>query len=249
MTLKTRAIPDDVAAILRRSTYEGDRLILPGTLDRADYQRVNKAIEGIGGVWNRAAKAHVFRGQAHELVAAALDAGGYVDDRLNGYFPTPDWLADSIVQRAGVAPGHEVLEPSAGEGAIADAVRRAVGVSPTCVELDRRRVLVLAGKSYEVLGVDFLALPVGWRAFDRVVMNPPFAKGQDVQHVRHAYAMLRPGGRLIAVMAAGFTFREDRASVEFRAMVEECGSWEPLPPGIFREAGTDVNTVLVEVRA
>ena len=26
-------------------------------------------------------------------------------------------------------------------------------------------------------------------------MNPPFEKGQDIDHVKHAYDLLKPGGR------------------------------------------------------
>ena len=42
-------------------------------------------------------------------------------------------------------------------------------------------------------------------------MNPPFDRLQDVRHVTHAFSLLAPGGRLVAVMAEGVTYREDRA--------------------------------------
>ena len=45
--------------------------------------------------------------------------------------------------------------------------------------------------------------------FDRVVMNPPFCRGRDLDHVRHALRFVAPGGRLVAIMSAGVAFRED----------------------------------------
>ena len=44
--------------------------------------------------------------------------------------------------------------------------------------------------------------PIGFRCqFERVVMNPPFNKGQDLKHIAHAVThWLRPGGQLVAVM-------------------------------------------------
>ena len=35
--------------------------------------------------------------------------------------------------------------------------------------------------------------------YDRIIMNPPFSDGRDIQHVQHAYNLLRPGGRIGAI--------------------------------------------------
>lgn len=57
---------------------------------------------------------------------------------------------------------------------------------------------------------------------------------------------LRPRGRLVAIMAAGVLFRQTKAFVAFRAMVENNGGTiERLPEGAFKESGTMVNTVIV----
>lgn len=82
--------------------------------------------------------------------------------------------------------------------------------------------------------------------FDRVVMNPPFSKGQDVEHVRHALTFLRPYGLLVSVMSAGVTFRQDRRYADFR---RECKpEIIPLPEGSFKPSGTNVNAVIVRIR-
>jgi hypothetical protein len=51
-------------------------------------------------------------------------------------------------------------------------------------------------------------------------MNPPFEKGQDIEHVRHAYDQLKPGGRVVAIMSEGPFFRSDKKATEFRDWLE-----------------------------
>jgi hypothetical protein len=84
--------------------------------------------------------------------------------------------------------------------------------------------------------------------YDRVVMNPPFDRLRDVDHVHHALRFLRPGGRLVAIMSQSAEFSEERKAVAFRAEVEAWGGrWRDLPEGSFRELGTNVNTCLLTV--
>ena len=55
--------------------------------------------------------------------------------------------------------------------------------------------------------------------YDRIVMNPPFERGQDAEHVRRAYSFLKPGGILVAIVSTGPFFRTDNASQAFREFV------------------------------
>lgn len=90
---------------------------------------------------------------------------------------------------------------------------------------------------------------------DAVVMNPPFNRGLDVKHVAAAISLQsrsEPGKPwcLRAIMSAGVRFRQDMATRKLRAAID-ClgGTIEDLPEGTFREAGTDVRTVLVRIAA
>jgi ParB family chromosome partitioning protein len=77
-------------------------------------------------------------------------------------------------------------------------------------------------------------------------MNPPFANNQDVRHIRQAWDLLRPGGRLVAICCEGPFFRADRFAVQFRDWLDKIGAeTEKLPHGTFRESGTDVATRLL----
>lgn len=256
-------LADDVRDVLRRSVIDAMRgkhagsysLLLPGQLDRKLYDRTMKVIDAAGGKWNRSAKVHIFPRDPREVLGLAVENGQIVNQAkaLNQFFTPPD-LATYVVRACSIIGAKErVLEPSAGEGALAEAVRNAMamyGGSGTveCVEIDERLVEVLRRKGFPTTHSDFLSLDPA-PDYDAVVMNPPFAVSQDIAHIRHAYQFLRPGGRLAAIAGAGVEFRQDKDYKAFRAWLKRLkGHVEPLPEGSFREAGTDVRTVLVTVR-
>ncbi|MEQ8349820.1 MAG: hypothetical protein RIB84_01100 [Sneathiellaceae bacterium] len=86
--------------------------------------------------------------------------------------------------------------------------------------------------------------------YDRIVMNPPFDRQRDIDHVMHALRFLKPDGYLVAIMSAGTEFRETRKATSFRALMEKMrAKWRDLPAGSFAHAGTYVNTCLVRVYA
>lgn len=164
--------------------------------------------------------------------------------KLPGYFPTPKTLAARVVQEANLMPGLRVLEPSAGKGDIAAAVR-AAGVEPEVIELNDKLRGLLELKGFRVVGNDFLEHT---GEYDRVLMNPPFEDNQDIVHVQHAYELLVPGGRVVAIMGEGAFFRQGRTETEFRRWLEaRGGTSEKLPTGSFQSSDrpTGVATRLV----
>ena len=79
--------------------------------------------------------------------------------------------------------------------------------------------------------------------YDRIVMNPPFSDGRDIQHVRHAYDLLKPGGRLVALMGESAFTNQNKRATEFREwLVSVGGSEEKLPEGSFMDPSLPVNT-------
>lgn len=162
------------------------------------------------------------------------------------FFPTPGMLARELVKRANIKPGMDVLEPSAGKGDIADAIRNTVpDVNLETVELSGTLRELLKAKGHNVTNSDFMTHE---GVYDRIVMNPPFSNGQDAEHVRHAYDLLKPGGRLVAITGEGIHFRNDKKAREFVEWLEENnGTAEKLPEGSFKSSfrPTGVATRLV----
>ncbi len=241
-------INQDVLEILRQCQCDGDALTITcGQIDRPLYLALDKVLQALGGKWNRKRRAHIFPGDAAEIIGDAVATGAYTDAKREfQLYETPEWLADDLVMRAGIGRGVLVLEPSAGPGRIARAARKAGG-SVVCVELQESLANALCLDDFAVVCSDFLQIAV--REVDAVVMNPPFTRSQDIQHVLRAWEWLRPGGRLVAIMAIGFTFRTDRRAREFREWLQSVGGdYEPLPTDAFKESGTGVSTVLLEVQ-
>lgn len=155
------------------------------------------------------------------------------------FFPTPASTSDEMIETADIREGMTVLEPSAGMGHIAERIRDA-GFEPDVVEFsgDRRELLELKG--FNVVGSDFLGVT---EKYDRIIMNPPFSNRRDEEHVRHAYNLLKPNGKLVAIMGEGVFFGNDKRATEFRDWLESVGGTsEKLEEGTFKDASLPVNT-------
>ncbi|MBA8904116.1 DUF4942 domain-containing protein [Phyllobacterium sp. P30BS-XVII] len=190
-----------------------------------------------------------------------------------GFYPTPDGACDrvfrniSVLQRAD-HPQLRILEPSAGTGNLARRCVRSIDDLGNyereryldqfrfdnlvdCVEIQPglAQALQEEGIYNRVFTKDFLQLtPDVTGLYDLVVMNPPFDRERDIDHVMHALKFLKEDGRLVAIMSAGTEFRETKKSTAFRALMQKMNAqWEDLPPGSFSEVGTNVNTFFLKV--
>lgn len=253
-------VEQNILEILERSALDGAMLRLPATqLDRPTYQAVNKVIEAAGGRWDRKARAHLFDGDAIDTIDQILLTGEYTNPTSVkqdfGQFDSPPSVVARVIELACIEPGMDALEPSAGIGRLALAAAER-GADVMCYEIDERRCDALVKASAKavrrldmVMQADFLtAEPAA--IYDRVVMNPPFAKQADIAHVTHALKFLKPGGRLVSVMSSSVTFRTDARSEAFRNLLNGHGAThEKLPAGAFKESGTLVNAVIVAVSA
>ena len=146
-------------------------------------------------------------------------------------FPTPAALARRVVDLADIQPGQRVLEPSAGTGNLMREMPE--GIELVGVEINKS----LADRLDGVICADFLSLNGSLGLFDRIVMNPPFERGADIEHIRHAMEHLKLGGRLVAICANG-----PRQRAAFEPVAD---SWIDLEPGTFAESGTNVNAAIV----
>lgn len=232
----------------------GAHVVIEARLDRSLYAEVNSALEAIGGKWARKEKSHVFESDPADAIDRVVTAGGFVDAKrdLQQFF-TPVSLAAQLADRADV-DGKIVLEPSAGSGSLASACRLAGAMDVQCVEIDPKLVVALRLRGFaNVIEGDFLRMKPGLEADaggiglqpSRIVMNPPFTRQQDIDHVLHAFRFLGAGGKLVSVMSAGVKFRSTQKAKDFRAMIAKCGTIEDLPESSFRESGTDVRAVVV----
>ncbi len=229
--------------------------LITGQLERKTYEKVNKALESLGGKWNRKVGGHIFATDPR-LSLSGLVSNGFIEVVKEGWFFTPYPV---ISQMAAMIPFNHsftgpMLEPSAGEGAIADYFyQRGVRKQDIyCIEKNLQRAGILYNEGYPTYGRDFLTVsldelyPPG---FALVVMNPPFEDAQDIDHVLHAYSMLTYGGILVSVMSEGTFFRDTTHAKDFRKWLKTLnGQVKKLSHDAFKESGTGIQSRIIAVK-
>jgi hypothetical protein len=180
---------------------------------------------------------HIFQFDYHAgpAVMSVVHSGCLPDQRAHQYYPTPDAIAVAAVEAAQIGPEHMCMEPSSGTGALAVLMPRE---RTLCVEISGIHCAVLRAKGFEVVEADFLGCSVeSVGRHDRIVMNPPFSDGRAQRHAEHAFSLLKPGGRLVAVLPASMRGKD------FLPGVTE---WSRVYQNEF--AGTSVSVVLMVVQ-
>lgn len=234
-------------ALLDGLAVEGNVVRLPRQMDRCDYMVVDKALKALGGKWERRKGGHVFPVDPTDAIDALVTTGTYERPDNFGFFPTPDALADEVIALARLEPGMKVLEPQAGTAQLLKRAVAIVGIENVlAVELQPHLAAALGEAGYRCIEGDFLSVSgLEPESFDGIVMNPPFARQSDIDHVMYAWTLLKPGRRMVSIMAASVSFRSNRKTESFRAFVSEHGTIRQNAAGAFRSSGTEVSTVTV----
>ena len=238
---------DDITAVLSKADYEAYKAGQKPEIVQAELEQAQKQAE----------RSQAFRA---EIAAEESSVFGQMKESLRQgvqvvsapqLFPTPIDLAKRMVKLADVGPGQRVLEPSAGTGNLIGPIVNAftgldcgkvVAVELNCrlaanLREDRQKRLYANEETYKIVNSDFLECNGDLGTFHRVVMNPPFENAVDIKHIMHAYGMLKPGGRLVALCANGPRQREKLQPI--------ASYWEDLPEGTFKSQGTGVNVALL----
>jgi len=244
-------IPDEIKEILNNCTIDDDALTvtLPeGQLAPKVYAAFKKVLLGYDGKWKSNLGTHVFPNrQAIDLLREGIKTGKAINiQQTKQSFYTPPEIVDLMMKEAQVRKYHLCLEPSAGDGRIAKRLKD-LGCDVHCVELDKHDADALVEKSYAVWQQDFLTFnsPSLVTQYDRIVMNPPFTKMQDIKHILHAWKMLKPGGRLVSIASGSVQFRGTALHNELVELIKKNGKIKELPVAAFKESGTTIKTVMV----
>lgn len=254
MDAEPRPVADTVRLALETAKISGNVATLTFQLTPADYPKANKILEALGGKWSRKHGGHVFvEHDPEERIANYLVTGKLEKPEKFGFFPTPTKLALELVKAAGLEAGDTVLEPEGGVGNLALVCADIVGKhNVTCYELQEKNCRKLRELGFDVAEADFLQVAPPEdpsELFTAVVMNPPFEKQADIDHVEHALKFLAPGGMFAAIMSQSITFRTNAKTTRFRQFLESVGATiKPNDPDAFRESGTLTRTVSVTFR-
>ena len=163
------------------------------------------------------------------------------------YFATPEPVGLTMVRFLEAKAGMDLLEPSAGHGAIGRFFPDFTAnkfVEPSRTLADELRIKVASGK-VEMMPFEDLHIV---NKFDGVAMNPPFGTAGRLagEHLHKASRHLRQGGRLVAIIPEGPAMQK-----RFDAWLEAEGAdmhlraSYGLPTVTFERAGTSVKTRIV----
>ena len=224
-------VPFEVLAALGNGRLDttGQRLSFYEKLPAAAVEVLNY----IGGV-AESGYAWAFEYHAEGVLYELQRTGIMPEKRSHQYYPTTEKLARIAVELAEPQDDDEFLEPEAGQGGIADHLP---AERLTCVEISALHCAVLKAKGYKTVCADFLSWNPG-RTFSKAVMNPPFSDGRALDHVQHAASLVRPGGRVVAILPA---------SMRGKTLIDGWEhTWSEVYQGEFKGTGVAVAIVRLD---
>lgn len=185
-----------------KTTNPFNRIFRGSDEDRHVRKESERILSSIGGIklYSRNWSWWEFEYDPTRVLEEIIASGCVPDDKSHQFYPTPPELAKYCVQLANIEPGHTCLEPSAGHGSIAELMPLDQTI---CVEISPLKCQVLDSKGLRVYEADFLKWSTAnGGCFDRIVMNPPFADGRAVAHLKAAAALTKTGSRIVAILPA-----------------------------------------------
>ncbi len=163
-------------------------------------------------------------------------------------FPSPSWVVKLLIEASNIESGSFCLEPSAGFGNLAIAMRECgtiVEVIEPIVEL--QAILTLQG--FTVIGSDLLSTPNLHNRYHTIIQNPPFS--QQIFHIKKAYHCLSSGGRLVSLASNTPWQYNSSFYKQFRHWLTTVNAEvEKLPWGLFvnSERYTTVECYLITIK-
>lgn len=140
-----------------------------------------------------------------------------------GWFPSTPELTEIMLEQVVIEARMQALEPSAGSGVLAEAMRNQ-GIEVDVIERDPRFQLLLFQQGFRLVGQDFLACqPI--QQYDLILMNPPFSasihqRGVDLLHIKRAYdEFLAANGQLVSVVSNSMKHTSCPRAQHFRSFL------------------------------
>lgn len=171
-----------------------------GTDCKSALREAERVLEGIGGV--RVGHYYQFDYDPDEVIDDIVSSGCIPDKVSHQFYPTQsETVGAAAIEMAEIGDADECCEPSAGQGDLAALMPKD---RTTCVEISPLHCTILKARGFNTVQADFLKWAETAPKFDRIVMNPPFSEGRALAHVEAAAGLIRPRGKLTAILPASF---------------------------------------------
>jgi hypothetical protein len=137
------------------------------------------------------------------------------------FFPTPEPVCNRLIQLAAIEPNWRILEPSAGNGNIAEYITKYYPeIQLDLVEINPTLREILELKGFNLVGRDFLEFNPNDK-YHASIMNPAFC--QLVEHIYHAWELLLSGGILVSIVSESVFF--NRKYQKFKDWLDDNGAY------------------------
>ena len=222
-------------------------------LSDSEYDSIKAVIESYGGHWSERRKAFIMH-PAKVNFSEELEAFKQWKE-FRQYYATPKSVANLMVEKLQPFEGMSLLEPSAGQGSLLDAVNRVykLNCNTRAIELDEYNFSVLKKKYNDILTLNisletFYSLNKD-NKFNRIIMNPPFSHGRALKHLKMAYNLLSSDGILVALVSENEIFYNSPEAhwVNEELLMQDNVEIIELGPDAFIESGTTIITSIIVV--
>ena len=221
------AVTEELSSVTD-SVCRGRTFLLSHDLPEGIKKEVERVLSFLGATSTRTVWSFPY--DASEVLIKVVRTGCLPEKVSHQFYPTKKELAARVVRMLEVRDTDKILEPSAGHGAIAELLPK---TNTTCIEVSEINSSILRQKGLSVITTDFLKWnPSPRMYFNKIVMNPPFTKGQAEAHVKKAAELLQENGMLVAILPA---------SLKDRVLVDGMHhAWGEVIEGAFEETGARV---------
>lgn len=219
---------EDEAGRARLKRLPNTRALPFSPIDKHVEARLVAVLESLGGVPLKTSKGKgywQFNYDPAGVLNEVICTGQVPDQKSHQYYPSSKDLAADVAREIldGFPSGGDILEPSAGTGALVDVLPKS---AVQCIEISPLHCRVLREKGYPVIEGDFLDLAPSLPLFDRVAMNPPFSQGRWQAHLSAASQLLKVGGKLVAILPASAKnncpLEADKFQVSWSSIYSDC---------------------------
>ena len=179
-------------------------------------------------------------------------------ENYKDFYPTPEWVADKMLEGIDWLMIESVLEPSAGKGDLIEWIKKAYKkdsyrrygnreLDIDCVEIQPELQHILKGKGYRVVHNDFMSFDT-FKRYNLIISNPPFSQG--AKHLLKMLDMQERGGGIICLLNAETL--KNPYTAERKVLLqrlEDLGADIEYMEGAFEDAErkTDVEVAVVKV--
>ena len=235
--------------ILKNCNWDGQLLTLPKVqFNKKSYLEAKKWIEETGGSWNTSKQGFTWEFDANRVVGILLQGQRCNLKQEFQFFATPSHIADLAVSKfSSLDDNMTILEPSAGRGALVEAIRRRCpSAFVDCYELMPENIPFLQKvDGAKIVGQDFNECK---SKYDRIIANPPFSNNQDIDHLYMMYERLNIGGEVSCITSQHWKLAQDKKCTNFREWLKTNGAdVTDIEQGEFKESGTTVATSLIHL--